>query len=60
MKKKSKKTAVKLMDREWRRDQMLEQVSETTYQRTGTVQRGATENDWYIRTQIYRKSNGGK
>ena len=59
MKKKSKKT-VKLMYREWRRDQMLEQVSETTYQRIRTVQRGGTENDWDIRTQIYRKSNGGK
>ena len=48
------------MDREWRRDQMLEQVTEATYQRTKTVQRGATENDWDIRIQIYRKSNGGK
>ena len=37
---------VKLMDREGRRDQMLEQVTETTYQRTGTVQKGATGDDW--------------
>ena len=42
---KPKKT-VKLMDREGRRDQMLEQVTETTYQRTRTEQRGATGNDW--------------
>ena len=45
MEEKSKKT-VKLMDREGRRDQKLEQITETTYQRTKTVQRGASENDW--------------
>ena len=33
------------MDFEGRLDEILEQVTETTFQKSRTVQRGATEND---------------
>ena len=44
MEKKLKKT-VKVENGESRRNQLLEQILETTFQRTRTVQRGATGNE---------------
>ena len=62
-KEKPKKT-VKIIERktnEGRRDQILEQVTETTFQRTSTVHRGTSgETCRTARTQIYRRSNGRK